>query len=77
MGKSVKFVLNKGAFRDQILMGAATATLLEGIASAAAPGGSEVVSDTVGPRVRSRIYGSLSEEGSAGVLSRAIGGMRI
>lgn len=74
---AVKFVLNKAAFRSQVLQGAETAQLLEGIADAAAPASSRVVVDQAGPRARARIYGDLSREGSEGDLSRALGEMRL
>jgi len=66
-----KFVLNKKAFRDQILKGAATAALLEAIA------GEDGVSEDAPSRARTRVYGDLSDEAQNGTLSRKIGGWRL
>lgn len=63
-----KFVLNKAAFRDQILKGAATAALLNGIA------GPDAVSEEAPSRVRARVYGDMDDEAQNGSLSRRIGG---
>lgn len=66
-----KFVLNKQAFRDQILKGAATQALLSGVV------GDDGVDEEAPSRARSRVYGSLSDEAQNGSLSRVIGGWRL
>jgi hypothetical protein len=66
-----KFVLNKKAFRDQILKGAETRALLSGIV------GSDGVAEEAPSRARARVYGNLSDEAQNGTLSRAIGRWRL
>jgi len=66
-----KFVLNKKAFRDQILKGSSTASLLEGIV------GDDGVSEEAPSRARARVYGDMSDEAQNGTLSRRIGGWRL
>lgn len=66
-----KFVLNKKAFRDQILKGAQTKALLGGIV------GSDGVSEEAPSRARSRVYGHMADEAQNGTLSRSIGGWRL
>lgn len=66
-----KFVLNKRAFREQILKGAETRALLAGIV------GSDGVEEEAPSRARARVYGQLDDEAATGVLSRTIGGWRL
>lgn len=66
-----KFVLNKTAFREQILKGAETAALLNGIV------GPDGVSEEAPSRARARAYGDMDDEAQNGTLSRAIGGWRV
>lgn len=66
-----KFVLNKKAFRDQILKGDETRALLAGIA------GDGANEEEVSSRSRVRVYGSLEDEAQNGTLSRVIGGWRL
>lgn len=66
-----KFVLNKRAFREEILKGDATIALLNGIA------GSDARSEEVASRARARVYGKMSDEARNGTLSRVIGGWRL
>lgn len=66
-----KFVLNKAAFRDQILKGAETRALLNGIV------GPDAVAEETPSRARSRVYGDLDDEALNGSLSRRIGGWRV
>jgi len=66
-----KFVLNKKAFRDQVLKGQATEDLLSGIV------GGDGVSEEAPSRARARVYGRLSDEAATGSLSRTIGGWRL
>lgn len=66
-----KFVLNKQAFREQILKGEATNSLLSGIV------GPDGVSEDAPSRSRARVYGALSDEAKNGTLSRIIGGWRL
>lgn len=73
---NVRFVLNRAGFRDQVLRSAGTKAMLGAAISGAAPEGVEVEVDESGPRARARIYGTLSDEASAGTLSQAIGRMR-
>lgn len=71
MAKNVKFVLNRAAFRDQILKGQGVD--LEGALREALPG--DDVEVTVGrQRMRARASGSLSDEARTGALSRRLGG---
>lgn len=65
-----KFVLNKSAFRDQVLKGPATVALLNGVV------GSDGVSEEAPSRARARVYGDLADEAENGTLSRVIGGWR-
>jgi hypothetical protein len=66
-----KFVLNKAAFRSQILKGSATAALLNGIA------GPDAKPEEAPSRARARVYGSMADEAKNGTLSRVIGGWRL
>lgn len=66
-----KFVLNKAAFRDQILKGEATASLLTGIA------GPDSTNEQAPSRARARVYGTMDDEAQNGTLSRKIGGWRL
>lgn len=66
-----KFVLNKAAFRAQILKGAETEALLRGIV------GEDAVSEQAPSRARARVYGSMDDEAQNGTLSRVIGGWRL
>lgn len=66
-----KFVLNKTAFREQILKGADTRALLAGIVG---EGGRQ---ETAPSRARARVYGQMSDEAKNGTLSRRIGGWRV
>lgn len=66
-----KFVLNKKAFRAQILKGSATRGLLSGIV------GSDGEQEEAPSRARVRVYGDLSDEARNGSLSRRIGGWHL
>lgn len=66
-----KFVLNKKAFRDQILKGAETTALLNGIV------GGDGVEEEAPSRARVRVYGELAGEAQNGSLSRTIGGWHL
>lgn len=66
-----KFVLNRKAFRDQILKGAETQALLRGVV------GAEGVSEEAPSRARARVYGHLADEAQNGTLSRVIGRWRL
>lgn len=66
-----KFVLNKAAFRDQILKGDATVSLLAGIA------GPDATNEEAPSRARARVYGEMDDEAQNGTLSRVIGGWRV
>lgn len=66
-----KFVLNRAAFRDQILKGPETRALLNGIVG-------EGATDEEAPsRARARVYGTMDDEAKNGTLSRRIGGWRV
>lgn len=66
-----KFVLNKSAFRDQVLKGPETVALLNGVV------GADGVSEEAPSRARARVYGDLADEAENGTLSRVIGGWRV
>lgn len=66
-----KFVLNKTAFREQILKGAATRALLSGVV------GDGGTAEEAPSRARARVYGSMGDEAQNGTLSRMIGGWRV
>lgn len=66
-----KFVLNKSAFRAQVLKGDAVRSLLASIVGE--PGENEDAPS----RARVRVYGRLSDEAKDGTLSRAIGAWRL
>lgn len=66
-----KFVLNKSAFREQILKGAETRALLGGIV------GSGGAAEEAPSRARARVYGTLDDEAKNGTLSRVIGGWHV
>lgn len=66
-----RFVLNKKAFRDQILKGAETTALLNGIV------GGDGVDEEAPSRARVRVYGELADEAQNGSLSRRIGGWHL
>lgn len=66
-----KFVLNKAAFREQILKGAETTALINSIA------GSDAVSEEAPSRARARVYGDMDDEAQNGTLSRTIGGWHL
>lgn len=83
MAKNIKFVLNRKAFQQQVLMGDATAAMLEVIATAAAPSGTRVETSVSSNarnsgRARARIIDdsprAMSREADTGHLSRALGG---
>lgn len=65
-----KFVLNKAAFRAQILKGDETVALLNAIV------GPDGASEEAPSRARARVYGELADEAQNGTLSRIIGGWR-
>lgn len=75
----VRFVLNRNAFRKQVLLGDGVADFLKDHANKVKPSGSSivVVQDEVPSRVRVRIgdtsWGGLFREAREGHLSRAIG----
>lgn len=71
MAKKVKFVLNRMAFREQILMGAGTVAMLRETL------GQDAVTDIGrdGVRARARVYGSMADEAKNGTLSRRLGGV--
>lgn len=76
MAKNVKFVLNRRAFQEQILMGKGVD--MEG-ALRSAMGGDDVVIERSGNargggRMRARAYGSMASEQASGALSRRLGG---
>lgn len=77
MAKNVKFVLNRRAFREQILQGRGVdmeSALREGL-----KGGDDIVIEVSnnargGGRMRARVYGSMADEAAHGVLSKRLGG---
>ena len=75
MTKKVKFVLNRAAFRVQVLQGDETVALLERVMSAAGEGESRTwITPT---RARVSLSASLADEAMSGVLSRALGRLRL
>lgn len=76
MTKRVTFVLNRSAFREQVLLGRGTAETLEGILSP--PPGCSRELESAGDRVRVRVYDrsavGMAREAATGHLSRALGG---
>lgn len=66
-----KFVLNKKAFRDQILKGAATEAMLSSVV------GGDGVQEEAPSRARVRVYGDMDDEAQNGTLSRTIGGWHL
>lgn len=66
-----KFVLNKSAFREQILKGPEVTALLNGIA------GPDSVTEEAPSRARARVYGDMDDEAQNGTLSRVIGGWHL
>lgn len=68
MSKKVKFVLNRAAFRAQILKGEGTKALLQQKL------GPDAKLEESATRARARVYGSMSGEAKDGSLSRRLGG---
>lgn len=73
MAKNVKFVLNRRAFREQILLGKGVD--MESALRKALPG-DDVEITAVGTRMRARVFGSMRDEQGSGTLSRRLGGSR-
>lgn len=73
MAKNVKFVLNRRAFREQILLG--NGVDMESALRKALPG-DDVEISAVGTRMRARVFGRMRDEQGSGALSRRLGGSR-
>ena len=71
MAKDVKFVLNRRAFREQILLG--KGVNMESALRNALPG-DDVQVTAVGTRMRARVFGRMRDEQGGGSLSRRLGG---
>lgn len=74
MNRDVKFVLNRGAFRSQILQGSGTVGMLEAIMGAA--GGSNQQTLITSTRGRVSVSAPLAREARTGELSRLLGRLR-
>lgn len=80
MAKDVKFKMNRRAFQSQILMG--NGVDMAGALTDALKGGDDIVMEQSsnarrGGRMRARVYGSMADEVSHGLLSKRLGGQRL